>query len=175
MGSFLCFSRLKGSQLSASLGLSAGLAKTGLRFHVVAMGGWKKGGMGGRREEEARFLLIRGHSRRAMRCWTYTWPLAVVGQMVQVASGCWSNGSGGLWMLLVKCCRWPVAVLVQRVQVASGCCGLWLLLVKWFKWPLGVVGQSVQVASGRHKGVSHSLPGEAGLLPLKQSKLRTRE
>ena len=47
LGSFLCSSRLKGSQLSASLGLSAGLAKTGLRFHVVAMGGWKKGGMGG--------------------------------------------------------------------------------------------------------------------------------
>lgn len=50
----------------------------------------------GRREEEARSLLIIGHSRRAMRCWTYTWPLAVVGQMVQVASGCcWSIGPGG--------------------------------------------------------------------------------
>ena len=78
-------------------------------------------------------------------------------------------------MLLVKWSRWPLDVAGQMVQVVSGCCwsngpgGLWML------WPLDVVGQSVQAASGRHKGISHSLPGEAGLLPLKQTKLRTHE
>ena len=100
----------------------------------------------------------------------FRWPLDVV-----ACGCCWSDGAGGLWMFLFKESRWPLDVAGQIVQVVSGCCGLWLLLVKWFRWPLGVVGQSVQVASGRHKGISHSLPGEAGLLPLKQSKLRTHE
>ena len=65
-----------------------------------------------------------------------------------MASGCcWSNGSGGLW-LLVKWFRWPLDVVGQMLQVACGCFsskspgGLWML------WPLAVVGQMVQVASG---------------------------